>query len=70
MKNRNCIYLPDMRNIGIWAPFWISNGKINYGPSITYLELVYEKTMQNLKFRPEAKFEKQIYIICVLKDNM
>jgi hypothetical protein len=33
-------------------------------------ELVYEKTMQNLKFRPQARFENQIYIICVLKGNM
>jgi len=26
--------------------------------------------MQNLKFRPEARFENQFYIICVLKGNM
>jgi len=26
--------------------------------------------MQNLKFHPEARFENQSYIICVLKGNM
>ena len=26
--------------------------------------------MHNLKYRPEARFENQIYIICVLKGNM
>ena len=33
-------------------------------------ELVYEKTMQNLRFRPKVRLENQIYIICVLKSNM
>ena len=35
-----------------------------------YTKNVYEKTLQNLKFRSEARFENQIYIICALKGNM
>ena len=31
---------------------------------------LWDKTMQNLRFRPEARLENQIYIICVLKGNM
>ena len=68
----HCVVCPLM--YGFWLPLWylhtvkkilIQNHKFKL-----LIELVYEKTMQNLNFRPEARFENQFYFICVQKGSM